>query len=141
MPKVEIIRPNRSEPRYFSSCDAARVCRNVVHDRNLPREVVLACVAKGLGFKTISLPPPEVKEAFLRPSPLPAVRGISQLLRLLMKTLPSFAARIQVALDLMEQVEGYLETLSDKANAMTVGVDELLRDGSCKCKSNTTGYT
>jgi len=58
-----------------------------------------------------------------------------------MKTLPSFAARIQVALDLMEQVEGYLETLSDKANAMTVGVDELLRDGSCKCKSNTTGYT
>jgi len=42
-------------PRYFSSCDCARVARNVVDDRGVSPESVVACVAKGLGFTYLGL--------------------------------------------------------------------------------------
>lgn len=42
-------------PRYFSSCDCARVARNVVEDRDVSPESVIACVAKGLGFTYLGL--------------------------------------------------------------------------------------
>lgn len=48
-------RPNRTKPRYFSSCDAARIAREVVRDRDETPEEVLACIAKGFGFTHISM--------------------------------------------------------------------------------------
>ena len=53
MPRYCFNRPNRKNKRYFSACDAARIAREVVKDRGLTPEEVLACVAKGLGFTHI----------------------------------------------------------------------------------------
>jgi hypothetical protein len=53
--KVTYYRPNRKKPRYFKPCDVARIAKNCVQDNELPAELVLAYVARGLGFTHISL--------------------------------------------------------------------------------------
>jgi len=48
-------KPNRTKIRTFTSCDVARIAREVVRDEGSTPEEVLACIAKGLGFTHISL--------------------------------------------------------------------------------------
>lgn len=55
MPRKCYIKPNRKKPRYFKPCDVARVAKNCVQDNDLPAELVLAYVARGLGFTHIAL--------------------------------------------------------------------------------------
>jgi hypothetical protein len=48
-------KPNRTTPRRFTPCDAARIAREAAKSNNLENVQVLACVAKGLGFTYISI--------------------------------------------------------------------------------------
>lgn len=49
-------KPFRTTTRYFTSCDAARIARQVVQDdKETTPEEVLACIAKGFGFTHVSL--------------------------------------------------------------------------------------
>jgi len=55
MPKKCYNKPDRKNPRYFKPCDVARIAQNCVEDNNYPPELVLAYVAKYLGFSHIAL--------------------------------------------------------------------------------------
>jgi len=55
MAKVCRYKPNRTKKRYFKPCDVSRIAKNCVQDNNLPPELVLAYVARGLGFTHIAL--------------------------------------------------------------------------------------
>lgn len=55
MPRVEVYRPNRSQPRYFTACSVARAARNCVRDTNTTNEEVMRCVAKALGYEKVLL--------------------------------------------------------------------------------------
>jgi len=58
MPKKVYYKPNRSAPRYFKPCDVARIAWNCFDDGMVDDpNVLLACVAKRLGFSHIVLHP------------------------------------------------------------------------------------
>jgi len=58
MPTVCKYKPNRSKPRYFKPCDVARIAWNCWDDEQVSDpNVLLACIAKRLGFESIVLHP------------------------------------------------------------------------------------
>lgn len=150
MPKVEVIRPNRSEKRYFTSCDAARVCRNVVHDQGLPREVVLACVAKGLGYTHVSLKTPAkatkigldgiegLVAGTVTAGELGLPAEIGALVGWLIRRLGPIGLGALLATILAYLIDWYQSMQRVESIAIT---DVLKGFDSCKCKSDTTGYT
>jgi len=142
MPKKCYYKPNRSSPRYFSACDAGRIAQQVVDDRLIPKEIVLACVAKALGFTTISLPKPDVVEAFVgRPSSRQVLRGVSQLLRAVSRQLASFGARLEMIDDLLgalDELAQQIESLVERIEARTESVANVLRNFRC-CSSEDKG--
>lgn len=57
MPLKCYIKPDRKKKRVFMPCDVARIAEYCFDDNNqdIPRELILALVAKRLGFTHISL--------------------------------------------------------------------------------------
>ena len=58
MARVCRYKPTRTYKRYFKPCDVARIAANCLDDNpDLDVNVLLACVAKRLGFESIVLHP------------------------------------------------------------------------------------
>ncbi len=122
--------------RLFTSCDAARIARNVVVDRNERPEEVLACIAKGLGFTHISLSrPTEVVEANVILSKGTIKTSISltkRLLKTIANRFPTFAARIAAILEFLDKLERVLDKILD--NPPSERVEDVLPPGKCQCR-------
>jgi len=56
MPKVTVYRPNRTNSRYFTPCDVARIAWNCFDDTGSSKKEIIACVAKRFEFQVIALP-------------------------------------------------------------------------------------
>lgn len=118
-------------------CDAARVAREVVRDRNETPEAVLACIARGLGFTHISLSRQRVVQAGL-----PAViRNLPAIIRALLVVLKELVAKHGWLLPVLKNLIEFLNEITkliDKWQAEglpdQIAIDELLDDGRCVCK-------
>jgi len=126
---------NRTVPRYFTACDAARIARQVTLDRNVPPESVIACIAKGYGYTHILLRKGEtaldidigsrsarrtLSEFVDLSKKVPAVIKIFPWVRAILR----IAETIDVILDLIDVIQG------DQGRP----VDELIEPGTCNCK-------
>jgi len=49
----KVVKSDPRSPRYFKACDVARIAANCCEDTGTPDYVVLACVAKKLGFERV----------------------------------------------------------------------------------------
>lgn len=56
MPKVTVYRPNRTKKQFFTACAVARIAWNCYDDTQTPKDDIMRCVAKRLGYRTIALP-------------------------------------------------------------------------------------
>lgn len=136
-------KPNRKQPRFFTACDAARIAQQVVDDRGLTPEQVLACIAKNLGFTHISLSRQAVVEGSLVPLGGILVRlsiaSLGQLLRLL-RQLKDFITSKEGLLILAKGLDLLSKTI-DLINKQfivpeSVPVDDVVEDRFCRCKKS-----
>jgi len=137
MPLVCRVKPNRTKPRLFSSCDAARIAREVVKDdKSLTPEQVLACIAKGMGFTHISLSRLTVVESGInldKKTILPLVLSLEKgLIELSKKTklIGQFLAPLLVILKKIIDIAGRV----DIAEPPQAAVDDVIVKGKCECK-------
>lgn len=134
-------KPNRTARRYFKTCDAARIAREVIRDdpETTPEEV-LACIAKGLGFTHISLSRQRVVESGVSLGKVPIKPALTLLQKLLVELTkksnllkrllgPSLAA-LKKALDLIEKI--------DTLDPPQEEVDKAINKDKCKCKDQPT---
>jgi hypothetical protein len=138
MPTRTIYYPNRTKKRYFSSCDAARIAREVVKDRGETPEQVLACIAKGFGFTHISLSRQRVVQSSILPSvirTLPVlIEGAITLLRIFMKKFGKQIAAVKAIIDILNKVKDILDRFLTESPPDQAKVDDIIGDG-CKCKT------
>lgn len=137
MPIVCRVKPNRTKARLFSSCDAARIAREVVKDdKSLTPEQVLACIAKGMGFTHISLSRLTVVESGIsldKKTILPLVLSLEKGLILLSKKgriVKQFLAPLLVILKKIIDIAGRV----DIAEPPQANVDDVIVKGKCDCK-------
>lgn len=48
-----VVRSDPRSPRYFKACDVARIAENCLEDTGTPEYIILACVAKRLGYQRV----------------------------------------------------------------------------------------
>lgn len=145
MPEKTYYKPNRSHPRYFKMCDAARIAREVVRDNpgDTPEEV-LACIAKGLGFTHISLSRTRVMEAGI--GGLPAViRNLPAVIDAIITTLMALVKKyawlwpiLKNAIDLFKEVKDAIDRWEKFTEPKQAKVEDVISEGKCKCKKETT---
>jgi hypothetical protein len=144
MPVKTYDKPNRSKPRYFKMCDAARIAREVVRDNpgDTPEEV-LACIAKGFGFTHISLSRISVVEGSLFPVPirgLPAlIAGIIVALQALLKKYGYLLPVLKDIISLLQKITNILDKWLSEKEPDQAKVDDVISEGKCKCKPTKTG--
>jgi len=137
MPKVYIQRPNRTRIRYFTSCDAARIAREVVRDdpETTPEEV-LACIAKGFGFSHISLSRVRVVESGISLDK----KAIMPLLLTLLKLVEKGRSRAGVLKDFLGPIFVILKKVIDMIDKIKTldppqkEVDDVISRSKCRCK-------
>jgi hypothetical protein len=127
------VKPFRRNRRYFSSCDAARIAREVVKDRGETPEEVLSCIAKGLGFTHISLSRNQTVQAGSGKAAVIIARASFSVLRsallLLRKEWPSIFSRLGRIIEALDTIERVLDRLFDDPEQAKV--EDLAK---CKCK-------
>lgn len=137
MPKKCYNKPNRTQRRYFTACDAARIAREVIKDdpETTPEEV-LACIAKGFGFTHISLSRLRVVESAVIFTKIP----IKPTLTILGKLLEKLAERSSLFKRLLGPALVALKKaieLADKIDTIDppqAEVDNVINPGKCRCK-------
>jgi len=137
MPKVYIQRPNRTRVRYFTSCDAARIAREVVRDdpETTPEEV-LACIAKGFGFSHISLSRIRAVESGISLDK----KAIMPLLLTLLKLIEKGRASSQLLKDFLGPLFVILKKIIDMVDKIKTldppqqEVDDVIDPRKCRCK-------
>ncbi len=140
MATVCIQRPNRTKRRYFSSCDAARIAREVVRDdtETTPEEV-MACIAKGFGFTHVSLSRTTVVESsILTKIPVkPTLTILQKLIEALIRKYPWLKTGTgPIIVALKRAIE-----LADKVDILEppqAEVDKVINKEKCKCKDQPT---
>jgi len=123
-------------PRYFSSCDAARIARNVVSDRGEPPEVVLACIAKGLGYRVIAIPTEGITvNSFAGSANLALVRLVLRLIAATLRRVPGLANQLDTATAALEELETKIQTFLSRDFQVANVDDVLIRSKfGCNCK-------
>lgn len=136
MPKVCRYKPNRTFPRLFSSCDAARIAREVAKQKKDTPEEIMACIAKGLGFTHISLSRSgtvvESRVTLSKGTIQSAINGLKIVLSIVKSRFPSIAARIAAIIDALDKVSRFIDSILD--NPRQERVEDVLPEGKCKCK-------
>lgn len=140
MPIKCYYKPNRTKPRYFSACDAARIAKQVVDDRGLTPEQVLACIAANLGFTHISMSRQQVVQAGVNLSK--SVGLVKTILTVIRKAAVLInwrwgAAKIGTALEILDKIEDALDVLEPDQEK----VEDILDDSFCKCVKKTSEVT
>lgn len=137
MPEKCYNKPNRTKVRTFSSCDAARIAREVVRDdQETTPEEVLACIAKGFGFTHISLSRIRVVESAIsldKKAIMPLLLNLLKLIekgRLKAGVLKDFLGPIFVILKKIIDMVDKIKTL-DPPQAE---VDDVISRSKCRCK-------
>lgn len=123
-------------PRYFTSCDAARIARNVVSDQGETPEAVLACIAKGLGYNVIAVRTQGTVVKSFAGSPAASILVvILKLLKLAVRRSPFFRNQFKTAIQTLEEFETSFETLLEEEYTQQFVDDVLLRSKKgCRCK-------
>jgi len=138
MPTVTYFKPNRKRIRTFKTCDAVRVCREVLsHDETTPEEL-LACIARSMGFTHISLSrPTTVQQQLISPAVianLPAlIESAIAALLLLAKKYGWLAALLKDLIDGLDKIRKIIERLTEDLPTQVL-VDEAINPSKCNCK-------
>lgn len=132
-------KPNRSKPRYFSACDVSRIALQVVDDRGLTPEQVLACIAKNLGFSHISLSREASKP--VEASTISLKKTVS-LMKVIVEGLIKLSKRYNLSwlTDRLSKLVAYLDILDEAFDLLQpdqAKVDDVVNDNFCKCKKQT----
>jgi hypothetical protein len=129
-------------PRFFTSCDAARIARNVVSDQLEDREVVLACVAKGLGLAVIAIPIDKgVVKSFAGSANLQLIRLFLRLLASRLRVF-GFKSQIDTATKALEDLSEQVKSLLGEDFRIANVDDVLIRSKKgCICKDQPTILT
>lgn len=137
MPDVIINRPNRKNIRTFSSCDVARIAREVVRDESeATPETVLACIAKGFGFTHISLSRIRTVESGISLDK----KAIMPLLLTLLKIIEKGRARAGLLKEFLGPIFVILKKIIDMVDKIKTldppqaEVDDVIDPNRCKCK-------
>jgi hypothetical protein len=137
MPLITIDRPNRTRIRTFTSCDAARIAREVVRDEpEATPETVLACIAKGFGFTHISLSRLRTVESGVSLDKKAIKPLLLALFKLIEKgrekagVLKDFLGPISVIVKKMLDMVDRIETLDPPQKE----VDDVIDPARCRCK-------
>jgi len=138
MPTVTYYKPNRTRIRTFKTCDAVRVCREVLsHDDTTPEEL-LACIAKSMGFTHISLSRPTSVTASALPNViknLPAIlTTVINALKLLAKQYGWLAVILKDLIDLLDKVRKLIDEFRSDVPDQAL-VDDVINKDKCNCKS------
>jgi len=131
--KVCFTRPNRSKPRLFTVCDVARIAQQVVDDQNEPPEVVLAYVARQLGFSHISLTRQGTVEAgvSLKKSISIVKIAVAQVAKIAQKfNVRSIVAIIGTIIEVLDKVERIIDRIFE--NPAQEETDNFIAEGKCK---------
>lgn len=140
MPVKTYYKPNRTKPRYFKMCDAARIAREVVRDNpgDTPEEV-LACIAKGLGFTHISLSRPTSVQASALPAViirnLPALlEKLSEVITILIKRYGWLLPFLKDIVDGIDRIRKIIDKVIELTEPKQSPVDDVIAPGKCNCK-------
>lgn len=140
MPTVTYYKPNRTTIRTFKTCDAVRVCREVLsHDDTTPEEL-LACIAKSMGFTHISLSRPTTSQAAIinLPAAIATVPVIIQklvgFLTLLIKRYGWIAPILKEVIDGLDKIRKLIDEFRDVVPDQ-VKVDDAINKEKCNCKN------
>ena len=131
--RVCFYRPKRSKKRFFSVCDVARIAQNVVDDNGEAPEVVMAYVARQLGFTHISLSRVGTTEAKISlTKSVSLIKSLVVAMVRLSKTinfpqLTKILISIVEALDTLERAVDLIFSEPDQAKA-----DDFIDEGKCK---------
>lgn len=145
-------KPRRSERRFFKTCDAVRVCREVLsEDVLMTPEELLACIAQDLGFTHISLSRTRVVQSGLSvilakrvalDVLIAALEGLATAiswLQRLIRNNPRLAKAIFVVegfLKLKQAVERVVELFAEEPPDQA-RVEDVIDPAKCKCKRAT----
>lgn len=129
-------KPNRTKKRTFSTCDAARIAREVVRDEpEATPETVLACIAKGFGFTHISLSRIRMVESGIglgkvpiKPAVIILEKALIKLSKidLFKKALGPILIAVKKIIDLADKI--------DTIDPPQKEVDDVIDKERCKCK-------
>lgn len=139
MPQKTYYKPNRTKPRHFKTCDAARVAREVLRfDTETTPEEVLACIALGLGFTHISLSRVVAVEASLFPK---VIRNLPAIVERLIEVLAALIKKYSWLKPILKEIIDDLvvaKKLVDKFLELTEPKQELcinvINRDKCACK-------
>lgn len=130
-------KPNRKFPRYFKTCDAARIAREVVRDdpETTPEEV-LACIAKGFGFTHISLSRQRLVESGVSLGKIPVKSTIAIILALIVKLAKNKRLRelLTPLIAALKKLLDYLDKLEKLFDIEQAEVDDVINPDKCRCK-------
>lgn len=134
-------KPNRTKPRHFSACDAARIAREVVKDDDrITPEMVMACIAKGFGFTHVSIERGPDAEPTVVAAQINLTKSVG-----VIKVVVEGLQKIATALRLSQFSNGlakiivFLDSLADALDLIFDSpqqepVDDVLPEGFCQCK-------
>jgi hypothetical protein len=139
MPNVTYFKPNRTRIRTFKTCDAVRICREVLsHDDTTPEEL-LACIAKSMGFTHISLSRPTTSQAAIINLPaaigtVPVIiRKVVGYLALLVKKYGWLAPVLKEVIDGLDKIRKIIDSMGF-TDPDQVKVDDAINKDKCNCK-------
>lgn len=143
------LKPARKERRVFKTCDAVRICREVLaEDAETTPEELLACIAKSLGFTHISLSRVRTVQsgALARVSAALLLKGVIIILDTIIKAVEAiqallsrfpFVSRVIVVIELLLEAKRVIEKIVDifsEPPPDQVPVNEALNPNKCNCK-------
>jgi hypothetical protein len=135
MPTICISRPNRTKKRTFTSCDVARIAREVVRDEpEATPEEVMACIAKGFGFTHVSLSRQRAVEGnVILTKAVPLLITLLKIIEKAAKASRRFKILLGPILAIVKKVLDIIES-ADMFDPPQKKVDDVISPGRCRCK-------
>jgi len=134
-------KPNRKRIRTFKTCDAVRICHEVISDDNTSPEALLACIAQSMGFTHLSMSRTRVIQSAQLPSLLTLRTLLLQMVRLIDRLLDRYKLPIAVIgiLARLKKVIDDITDLIEEEPPPQKKVGDLIDRVKCNCKTTNRG--
>jgi len=133
-------KPNRTQPRYFNTCDVGRIAQNCVADLGVDPEDVLICVAISLGIEKVYIKQVDFLRAFVGTVTVPVLRQGLQILYRLLAGNVFFAPYREFLADADKLLSGVTGNVVNAKEYAKVKVRKRAKDDrskeGCDCKFN-----
>jgi len=133
-------KPNRSKPRLFHTCDAVRICDEILVNDDLTPEQLFACLLKHFGFTHISLSRRTVVQSggmlvvTIRALEL-VVKAIEAIQKILAR-FPRAVKIVELLLGVKKAIDEIERIFGDQPDQALV--EDILVKDKCNCKRKLT---